>query len=239
MITSEQIKYGDIVSGSFIDTYYNLTYKHLMGYKWILNYCPNANFILKCDDDMFIDLMQWLDWRDSDLKKFKSNNSSTNLLPEYYCMPFKNTKPQRDNTSKYYVSWEEWPEEYYPEYCSGWAYGISVKAIRKLYTVSSPETFLWMDDAFTGVLRRDAEKRFNWTPVIRDIDSEVTTDFWSTYRPFCEDLSRDWNEERKFKTVVFIPREELERDMMCMWNKTKFDRNKQIEHELPLDLKNV
>lgn len=233
MINSEQSKFGDIVIGSFIDTYYNLTYKHIMGYKWILNYCPNANFVIKCDDDMFIDIMQWLDWRDADLKKSQENNLTN--LPELYCMPFIHTKPQRDNTSKYFVSWEEWPEEYYPDYCSGWAYGISVKAIRKLYTVTSPSTFLWMDDAFTGVLRKLAEKRFNWKPVIEDIDSDVTTDFWTTYRPFCEDLSRDWNEERKFRMVVYVPREELERDMNCMWNKTVYDRNKQIEQSLQLD----
>lgn len=42
-LTAEQNIFGDIVIGSFIDSYRNLTYKHMMGYKWVLNFCPNAS----------------------------------------------------------------------------------------------------------------------------------------------------------------------------------------------------
>lgn len=46
----------DLVQGNFIDSYKNLTYKHIMGYKWVLNYCNNARFVMKADDDAFIDI---------------------------------------------------------------------------------------------------------------------------------------------------------------------------------------
>lgn len=59
----ERIKYEnffhkDIVQGNFIDTYHNMTYKHVMGLKWITYFCNNVQYVLKADDDIFIDLHQ-------------------------------------------------------------------------------------------------------------------------------------------------------------------------------------
>ncbi|MCA9460432.1 MAG: hypothetical protein KC550_07845, partial [Nanoarchaeota archaeon] len=44
--------YADIVQEDFQDAYKNLTYKGIMALKWIKEYCPNAKYILKVDDDI-------------------------------------------------------------------------------------------------------------------------------------------------------------------------------------------
>lgn len=51
----------DLVRGNFMDTYRNLTYKHVMGYKWILYYCAKVNFVMKSDDDAFINIFEIAD----------------------------------------------------------------------------------------------------------------------------------------------------------------------------------
>lgn len=46
--------YQDIVQEDFVDSYKNLTYKGLMALKWISVYCPQADYILKVDDDIMV-----------------------------------------------------------------------------------------------------------------------------------------------------------------------------------------
>ncbi|CAL8072289.1 unnamed protein product [Orchesella dallaii] len=221
-LDAEQDEYGDLVMGSFIDSYKNLTYKHLMGYKWVLNFCQNAEFVFKIDDDMFIDIIRFLDWRSDDLDKLAENKSA--VIPECYCHTFGGTKPIREKGSKWYASEEDWPDEWYPDYCSGWAYEITVDLIKKIYSVSNHIKFFWVDDVFvTGALLEVAKKVYEYKPEIRHIWGEVTGDI-KDYRPICE--MGKFELERKFKAVVYVPRGEFfERDMMCMWNKTLIDKN--------------
>ena len=52
----EADEYGDIVQEDFIDTYHNLTYKGVAALKWIVNSCRRAKFVLKTDDDIFVNM---------------------------------------------------------------------------------------------------------------------------------------------------------------------------------------
>ena len=38
------------------DTYHNLTLKTVMGLKWTSIFCPQARFVMKTDDDIFVNL---------------------------------------------------------------------------------------------------------------------------------------------------------------------------------------
>ena len=48
--------YGDIVLADFVDTYSNLTLKTLSMLKWINTYCDDADYFLKADDDVFVNI---------------------------------------------------------------------------------------------------------------------------------------------------------------------------------------
>lgn len=50
----ESMNYRDIVQGDFIDSYKNLTQKSIMALKWFSSYCSQVNFLMKTDDDVFI-----------------------------------------------------------------------------------------------------------------------------------------------------------------------------------------
>ena len=43
LILQEHLAHRDIVQGSFIDSYRNLTYKHIMGLLWATTFCPQVN----------------------------------------------------------------------------------------------------------------------------------------------------------------------------------------------------
>ena len=57
-LQEENKKHRDIVQGDFLDTYHNLSYKAIMGNLWVSEFCDQAEFVVKTDDDMFIDLYE-------------------------------------------------------------------------------------------------------------------------------------------------------------------------------------
>ncbi len=46
----------DVLQEDFVDSYHNLTIKTMMGLKWAAVFCPQAKFLLKTDDDIFVNL---------------------------------------------------------------------------------------------------------------------------------------------------------------------------------------
>ncbi|KAG8229445.1 hypothetical protein J437_LFUL010788 [Ladona fulva] len=53
-IVKEHLKYRDIVQANFIDDYYNNTIKTMMGFKWVMDYCPHSLVYFFSDDDMYV-----------------------------------------------------------------------------------------------------------------------------------------------------------------------------------------
>jgi len=99
-LLQEDQKYNDIIIGNFKDTYRNLTYKHIMGLKWISYYCQNAKFVLKTDDDIFIDTFQLIAY----IKAYLFNG----IPPKRYLICFLNhsPRPKRIEGSKWKVVYE-------------------------------------------------------------------------------------------------------------------------------------
>lgn len=56
--------YDDLIVASFVDSYDNLTLKTMASLEWIDNYCNQSEYILKTDDDMFINVPNLLSFID-------------------------------------------------------------------------------------------------------------------------------------------------------------------------------
>ena len=54
LVESESKHYGDIVIANISDTYQNLTLKTLVGIKVASCFCPNAEYVIKTDDDVYL-----------------------------------------------------------------------------------------------------------------------------------------------------------------------------------------
>ena len=57
-IEEENRKFGDIVQGDFVDSYNNLSFKGIMGNLWVAEFCEQADFVVKTDDDLYYDLFE-------------------------------------------------------------------------------------------------------------------------------------------------------------------------------------
>ena len=55
-INSEAALYSDILQGNFTDNFNNITLKSVHAVQWINDNCLQAKYILKADDDMFVNI---------------------------------------------------------------------------------------------------------------------------------------------------------------------------------------
>lgn len=141
----ENSMFSDMVQGNFIDAYRNMTYKHVMALKWFTYYCPDVKFILKVDDDVFVNtpyLMRYLNYV----------ADSRNLL---FCQIIYWSRVKRSYRSKWRVSTKEYSGRYYPPYCPGYAIIYSPDVAFKLYAEAQKTPYFWIDDVhITGTLSK-------------------------------------------------------------------------------------
>ena len=154
-LKSEAYQFNDIVQGDFLDTYHNLSYKNIFGKLWVSEFCEQAEFIVKTDDDMFIDLYAAYHMTRQYLTNSKYLNNEFILCPTHDGMGI-----IRDPNSKWFVSYEDVskedaPDNTFPPYCTGWIYILNPGTAKKLTEVAQTTKFFWIDDAWvTGYLAK-------------------------------------------------------------------------------------
>ena len=142
-IELESQKYQDIVLLPVQDTYYLLTFKILAVLNWAHKNCPKLAFVMKCDDDFY------LDW--PSLFRYMDGKSSKDL---FYGELNIYTKVNRDRASRWYMPESEYPAAYYPNFLRGSPYFVSYSLLPKLLKAATRGKWLYVDDVFiTGILR--------------------------------------------------------------------------------------
>ena len=148
-VRKESDRYGDIVQENFDDTYRNLTYTTIAGLKWVSTFCKQARYVLKTDDDMFVNVYVLVDQLRSTLEPSQRRR---NLI---LCFQWIHMKVIRDKKSKFYISEDEFPWDYFAPYCSGSAYLMSSDVTGRLYRASLTTRYFWFEDYYvTGMLVR-------------------------------------------------------------------------------------
>ncbi|XP_073507049.1 beta-1,3-galactosyltransferase 2-like [Phyllobates terribilis] len=143
VLKEENVTFGDIVQQDFLDTYYNLTLKTLMGMEWVIKFCSSASYVMKIDSDMFLNvdyLIHNILYPDLPVR----TNYFTGAI-------YRNTKPKRKKSSKWYVPKEIYPNNTYPPYCAGPGYVFSTDMAKKIYDVAQEIRVIPMEDAFMGI----------------------------------------------------------------------------------------
>ncbi|XP_073825301.1 uncharacterized protein [Musca autumnalis] len=138
-LTQENMIYGDLIRGHFIDSYNNLTLKTLSSLEWVDNHCPKAKYILKTDDDMFINVPKLLQFLDAHAKDKRV----------IYGRLAKKWKPIRNKKSKYYISTGQFNAAVFPPFTTGPAYVLTSDIVHELYVRSLHQVYLKLEDVFT------------------------------------------------------------------------------------------
>ncbi|XP_074652859.1 lactosylceramide 1,3-N-acetyl-beta-D-glucosaminyltransferase A-like [Tubulanus polymorphus] len=99
-IEAESLRHGDVVQRDFRDTYRNLTLKSSALFEWVTHFCNQSSFVLKADDDMFVNIP-------SLVHKLKEQNKRWG--PKFfYCYFLKKSSPFRSKDSKWYTTMQDY-----------------------------------------------------------------------------------------------------------------------------------
>ncbi|XP_073993761.1 beta-1,3-galactosyltransferase 5-like [Rhodnius prolixus] len=131
--------YGDVVRADFLDSYDNLTLKTVSLLDWVENYCSKAKFVLKTDDDMFINFPHLLTFIEK----------HTNAKRTIFGRLARKWKPIRNRKSKYFVSTKQFSLPVFPDFTTGPAYLLTSDIISDMFKRALKSTYLKLEDVFT------------------------------------------------------------------------------------------
>ena len=148
-LLQEAKSYNDILYIDFMDTYRNLTFKALASHRWIVRNCMHTKFVLKSDDDAFVNIFKLKSHLQSMKQHLPENRTLEGIL---LCNIIHHSRPFRKDT-KWRVSLLEYALPVYPSYCQGVAYVMSPDVVQSILMAAGHVDFLWIDDIFmTGIL---------------------------------------------------------------------------------------
>nr|XP_005987973.1 PREDICTED: UDP-GlcNAc:betaGal beta-1,3-N-acetylglucosaminyltransferase 8 [Latimeria chalumnae] len=142
LVSHEGSHFQDILQWDFRDSFFNLTLKENLFFKWVMNYCLNTTYIFKGDDDVFVNTFKMMDYLAS-----VDTNKSHHL---YTGQVISEASPFHGLASKYYVpaSFYDGP---YPVYVTGGGLIFSGQLVKKLHWISKYIPFYPIDDVYTGM----------------------------------------------------------------------------------------
>ena len=140
-LEAEGMMYGDLIRGSYNEHYKNLTFKTQMGLEWAAKYCADFRFLLKADDDVFINPYALIDHlRIPDTPKTNLYTGSCRFGSGVF------------RHGKNGVTWEEYNKTRYPPFCSGPAYVLSSDVVYKLVEMFDVKKPFKNEDVYIGML---------------------------------------------------------------------------------------
>lgn len=146
-IKKENRIFNDILQGSFIDSYNNLTLKTMTMIKWVADNCSNVKYIFKSDDDMLINMRRVILFA-------KSTNYKETIIGRLA----KAWPPIRDPESKYFLSKNEYDKQIYPNFVTGPSYFFTGDSADLLITRALKLTPIHLEDVFiTGIVAESAK----------------------------------------------------------------------------------
>ncbi|XP_017025382.1 beta-1,3-galactosyltransferase 1-like [Drosophila kikkawai] len=138
-LSRENFLYGDLIRGNSIDSVNNLTLKTISLLEWVDLHCQKAKYVLKTDDDMFINVPRMLAFLET---RQNQRRVIYGILAEGF-------KPIRNRFQKYYVPRHQFAENMCPPFTIGSGYVISGDIIHELFQRSLATFYLQLEDVFT------------------------------------------------------------------------------------------
>uniref|UniRef100_A0A1B6DVG6 Hexosyltransferase n=1 Tax=Clastoptera arizonana TaxID=38151 RepID=A0A1B6DVG6_9HEMI len=149
-VVEESSTHADIIQEGFIDSYNNLTVKSLMMLKWVDQYCKSTQFLMKTDDDIYVNLPVLVEM-------LIYYGTKRNLL---FGALICRAKPILDVTNKWYTPTYMFKETVYPNYLSGTGYVMSKDVASRLYKAALDTPLIHLEDVYiTGICARAARLR--------------------------------------------------------------------------------
>ncbi|KAG0423353.1 hypothetical protein HPB47_000869 [Ixodes persulcatus] len=165
-VSAEARVHGDMVRLPYLDSYRNLTYKFVLGIRWVLLRCPSVQRVVKLDDDVFVhpELLH-------DYLRLRVRPLDRNI----HCSVYQRNTVIRNPHSRHYLSPAVYPAKVFPRHCHGWFIVLPVVVMWELYAAAFRLPMHPIDDAYvTGDLAKLANVKFQDLTVILNATEDQT-----------------------------------------------------------------
>lgn len=135
-VESESSVHKDLIQEGFTDSYRNVTLKSIMMLHWASTYCSKARFVVKVDDDTYVNVANLF------------GEMLSRPIDAIYGKLFQSSQPIRDLTNKWYVTEEEYADSVYPDYVGGSAYMVGGGVVNALYRATGDVKPFPIEDAY-------------------------------------------------------------------------------------------
>lgn len=172
MLGHEAALHRDVLQWDYRDTFFNLTLKEVLFLDWFSKHCPQAKYVLKGDDDVFVNTLQVIGLLEG-LTEVRAQDFFIGDV-------ISNAGPHRDPKLKYFIPQSVF-EGQYPDYAGGGGYLYSGALALRLHAVAPQVLVYPIDDVYTGMCLRklglapekhggfrtfDIEEKYRNTPCI-------------------------------------------------------------------------
>ena len=142
----EEIKLNrDIVQEDYIESYFNITFKGILALRWLNDNCKNVKYVIKLDDDNFLNIFKAIE-----LMSVLDKKNPTDVSRSFYCVRHRNGDlVNRYPKHKWYVSEKQYKPKRYPMYCDGPVLMYTRDMVGELYNASFHVPFIPIEDAYT------------------------------------------------------------------------------------------
>lgn len=155
----ESKQYGDILQWDFKDTFYNLTLKDVLFWKWFSSFCNETRFVFKGDDDVFVNTLKMITFLQDQLNMEQSQKTLQDFMVGDVIGA---AMPSRVNNSKYFIP-DSFYKGLYPVYAGGGGVIYSGLLAKRLHNISKRVHMFPIDDVYVGMcmLRLNAQPIHN------------------------------------------------------------------------------
>lgn len=150
----ESSVFGDMIRADFVDTGGNGTLKTLLLLQWARTFCPRVSFILKADDDAYVDVPRLVSLLERKQAAFENDTHRRGSDPGFLLGKRHEAKSiVSNNESRYDVVPGAHHTDALPTYLSGVAYVLSGGVVGPLLRKALDTPALHLEDVFlTGLV---------------------------------------------------------------------------------------
>lgn len=187
LVEHESKHNGDVIQLNIADQYENEVYKTIYSLLWLIRVNIKAEFVHFVNDDRLVNPMN--------IYTVATNNIySTDSLMLGYRLSF--SKARRDNSSKLYISPEDYPFVFFPPYIVGGTILTNIKTIQILAIAASFIKVIPVEDAYIGIVAKAANIKLKHHSGFLPFKKSLSVVMNAVSSPGYETtyiLLRDWN----------------------------------------------